>query len=88
MGGTQLTPDQVSALAAYVWASAIGRRLTGIDRFAGADFGAVMQIAQVMQELVRRNLIRPVTTQGHIGDVLPDKVAHDAQTTLGLAVLC
>jgi hypothetical protein len=24
---------------------------------------------QVMEELARRNLIRPVTTQGHIGDV-------------------
>src|SRR6202030_3186108 len=29
---------------------------------------------QVMEELARRNLIRPVTTQGHIGDVLPDKI--------------
>jgi hypothetical protein len=27
---------------------------------------------QVMEELARRNLITPVTTQGHIGDVLPD----------------
>jgi S1-C subfamily serine protease len=26
---------------------------------------------QVMEELARRDLIRPVTTQGHIGDVLP-----------------
>src|SRR3984893_3950763 len=38
---------------------------------------------QVMQELARRNLIRPVTTQGHIGDVLPDKIVYDAQTTSG-----
>src|ERR1019366_5836455 len=36
---------------------------------------------QVMEELARRNLIRPVTTQGHIGDVLPDKIVYDAQTT-------
>ena len=38
---------------------------------------------QVMEELSRRKLIRPVTTQGHIGDVLPDKIVYDAQTTSG-----
>ena len=38
---------------------------------------------QVMEELARRNLIRPVTTQGHIGDVLSDKIVYDAQTTSG-----
>ena len=37
----------------------------------------------VMEELARRNLIRPTTTQGHIGDVLPDKIVYDAQTTSG-----
>jgi serine protease Do len=36
---------------------------------------------QVMEELARRNLIRPTTTQGHIGAVLPDKIVYDAQTT-------
>jgi DNA-binding response OmpR family regulator len=38
---------------------------------------------QVMEELARRNLIRPTTTQGHIGTVLPDKIVYDAQTTSG-----
>jgi S1-C subfamily serine protease/DNA-binding NarL/FixJ family response regulator len=38
---------------------------------------------QVMEELARRNLIRPVITQGHIGDVLLDKIVYDAQTTSG-----
>ena len=38
---------------------------------------------QVMEELARRNLIRPITTQGHIGSVLPDKITFDAQTTSG-----
>lgn len=38
---------------------------------------------QVMTELARRNLIRPLATQGHIGDVLPDKIIYDAQTTSG-----
>ena len=38
---------------------------------------------QVIEELARRHLIRPVVTQGHIGDVLPDKIIYDAQTTSG-----
>lgn len=38
---------------------------------------------QVMEELARRNLIRPIATQGHIGDVLSDKIVYDAQTTSG-----
>ena len=38
---------------------------------------------EVVEELARRHLIRPVVTQGHIGDVLPDKIIYDAQTTSG-----
>ncbi|HEX3738091.1 MAG TPA: trypsin-like peptidase domain-containing protein [Terriglobales bacterium] len=38
---------------------------------------------QIVEELARRRLIRPVVTQGHIGDVLPDKIIYDAQTTSG-----
>jgi serine protease Do len=38
---------------------------------------------QAMEELARRHLIKPVVTQGHIGDVLPDKIVYDAQTTSG-----
>ncbi len=38
---------------------------------------------QIVEELARRNLIRPITTQGHIGDVLSDKIVYDAQTTSG-----
>jgi serine protease Do len=37
----------------------------------------------MMEELARRNLIRPTPTQGHIGAVLPDKIVYDAQTTSG-----
>ena len=38
---------------------------------------------EVIEELTRRRLIRPVVTQGHIGDVLADKIIYDAQTTSG-----
>jgi S1-C subfamily serine protease len=37
----------------------------------------------VLVELAKRKLIRPLVTQGHVGDVLPDKIVYDAQTTSG-----
>jgi DNA-binding response OmpR family regulator/S1-C subfamily serine protease len=40
-------------------------------------------VSQVLDELARRNLIHPLITQGHIGDILPDKIVFDAQTTSG-----
>jgi DNA-binding response OmpR family regulator len=40
-------------------------------------------VAQVLNELAKRNLIHPLITQGHIGDILPDKIVFDAQTTSG-----
>ncbi len=40
-------------------------------------------VSKVLGELARRDLIRPMITQGHIGDVLPDRIVFDAQTTLG-----
>ena len=65
---------------------------TGLDAIlarTGADTLRSIAIAtkgdpdQVMQELARRHLIRPVVTQGHIGDVQADKIIYDAQTTSG-----
>lgn len=38
---------------------------------------------RVVEELQKRKLIRPLVTQGHIGDVLVDKIVYDAQTTSG-----
>ncbi|MGC1618849.1 MAG: trypsin-like peptidase domain-containing protein [Candidatus Acidiferrum sp.] len=38
---------------------------------------------RIVDELEKRQLIRPLVTQGHIGDVLPDKIVYDAQTTSG-----
>jgi S1-C subfamily serine protease len=65
---------------------------TGIDAIlARSSEEAVRSIAAntngdsktLMAELARRNLIRPINTQGHIGDVLTDKIVYDAQTTSG-----
>jgi S1-C subfamily serine protease len=39
--------------------------------------------SEVIEELARRKLIRPLVTQGHIGDVLTDRIIYDAQTTSG-----
>lgn len=65
---------------------------TGIDAIlARTSEDAVRSIAasskgdlkSLMTELAHRDLIRPVNTQGHIGDVLTDKIVYDAQTTSG-----
>ena len=48
-----------------------------ILKSSGGDVG------QVLEDLAHRNLIRPTITQGHIGDILPDKIVFDAQTTSG-----
>jgi S1-C subfamily serine protease len=65
---------------------------TGVDAIlARTSEDAVRSIAanttrdskSLMTELAHRNLIRPVNTQGHIGDVLSDKIIYDAQTTSG-----
>jgi DNA-binding response OmpR family regulator len=65
---------------------------TGISAIlARAGEDAVNEIAkstggnptEIVNELLRRKLIRPLVTQGHIGDVLPDEIVYDAQTTSG-----
>jgi S1-C subfamily serine protease len=65
---------------------------TGVDAIlARTSEDAVQSIAastngdaeSLMKELAHRNLIRPINTQGHIGDVLADKIIYDAQTTHG-----
>ncbi len=40
-------------------------------------------VSRVLAELAHRDLIHPIITQGHIGDILPDKIVFDAQTTSG-----
>jgi S1-C subfamily serine protease/DNA-binding NarL/FixJ family response regulator len=38
---------------------------------------------QILSQLAAQHLIRPTTTQGHIGDVLTDTIVYDAATTSG-----
>lgn len=65
---------------------------TGLDAIlARAGDQTVQQIVKIsggdpkliLAELAKRKLIRPLVTQGHVGDVLPDKIVYDAQTTSG-----
>jgi S1-C subfamily serine protease len=39
--------------------------------------------SQILSQLAAQHLIRPTTTQGHIGDVLKDTIVYDAATTSG-----
>jgi len=65
---------------------------TGLDAvLARADDSTVRSIVQasrgnsdsILAALAEKNLIHPIVTQGHIGDVLSDKIVYDAQTTSG-----
>lgn len=40
-------------------------------------------VSQIISRIASQQLIRPTTTQGHIGDVLQDKIVYDAATTSG-----
>lgn len=64
---------------------------TGIDGIlarAGSDVTRKLaenakNATQIVSQLAAQHLIRPTTTQGHIGDVLKDKIVYDAATTSG-----
>ena len=45
--------------------------------------GGAQSLDLIMSQLASQRLIRPITTQGHIGDVLNDKIVYDAATTSG-----
>jgi S1-C subfamily serine protease len=60
----------------------------GILARAGPDVAqkiaeGTQSVNQMMSQLAAQKLIRPTTTQGHIGDVLKDKIVYDAATTSG-----
>jgi S1-C subfamily serine protease len=62
--------------------------IEGILARAGADVtrkiaGGNQDVNRIMSQLASQRLIRPTTTQGHIGDVLEDKIVYDAATTSG-----
>ena len=62
--------------------------IEGILARAGSDItqkvvGNAHEVTQIVSQLAEQHLIRPTTTQGHIGDVLADKIVYDAATTSG-----
>ncbi|HVS89075.1 MAG TPA: trypsin-like peptidase domain-containing protein [Candidatus Acidoferrum sp.] len=62
--------------------------IEGILARAGSDVAQKIasntrDVNQIVSQLASQQLIRPTTTQGHIGDVLQDKIVYDAVTTAG-----
>ena len=47
------------------------------------DSQNAQNVTRIVSQLASQQLIRPTTTQGHIGDVLQDKIVYDAATTSG-----
>jgi S1-C subfamily serine protease/DNA-binding response OmpR family regulator len=47
------------------------------------DAQTAPNVNHIVSQLASQQLIRPTTTQGHIGDVLQDKIVYDAATTSG-----
>lgn len=61
-------------------AGILARAGTDVTRAVAEDADGMTQI---VSRLASQHLIRPTTTQGHIGDVLNDKIVYDAATTFG-----
>jgi serine protease Do len=62
--------------------------IEGILARAGSDITRKVaenahDATQILSQLAAQHLIRPTTTQGHIGDVLKDEIVYDAATTSG-----
>jgi len=61
--------------------------IEGILARAGTDVATkitdTQNVTNIVSQLASQQLIRPTTTQGHIGDILQDKIVYDAATTSG-----
>jgi len=59
--------------------------LARMDDKAAVDLlkGAGRDLQKLVQDLADRSLMRPLTTQGHVNDAVPNRIIHDAQTTSG-----
>jgi len=62
--------------------------IEGILARAGTDVtqeitGGPQDVTRMMSQIASQRLVRPTTTQGHIGDVLEDEIVYDAATTSG-----
>jgi S1-C subfamily serine protease len=61
--------------------------IEGILARAGNDVAQKItdtkSVTRIVSQLASEQLIRPTTTQGHIGDILQDKIVYDAATTSG-----
>ena len=62
--------------------------IEGILARAGSDVTRKVaesshDVTEIVSQLAAQHLIRPTITQGHIGDILKDKIVYDAATTVG-----
>jgi serine protease Do len=80
---TSLTPGKAIVLLGYpTGVEGLVERLAETDRAAvfGGGSGSVVDVAQTLAD---RGAIRPLTTQGIVGDIAPGRIVHNAATTEG-----
>jgi len=61
----------------------LARAGSDVAQKIAANSDDAQNVSRIMSQLASQQLIRPTTTQGHIGDVLQDKIVYDAATTSG-----
>ncbi len=81
----QLGAASGSAIVLIGYPTAVEAILARVDEPTLKDIAQVAgnSSEDLVQELARRKLIRPLATQGHLGVVAPDRLVYDAQTTSG-----
>jgi serine protease Do len=61
----------------------LARAGSDVTQKIAGDTQSAPNVTRIVSQLASEQLIRPTTTQGHIGDVLQDKIVYDAATTSG-----
>ena len=79
----QAVPGEAVVVVGYP--SGLEGILARLDEHAATELlkGAERNLQKLMQDLADRGLVRPLTTQGHVSDAVPNRIIHDAQTTSG-----
>jgi len=84
LAGKMEKVDGGDAIILIGYPTALAAIMARVDEKTATELmSSVGDSDSLLRELAKRKLIRPLSTQGHIGDVRPDRLVYDAQTTSG-----